>query len=584
MMLTLFSLTLYSRIEPPCIEHVPGVPLEIILASSGDQVHVSSSAATPSPVSVNIASLAIASRTSNDHALTEQRQGFQTVINKLDVLHDQGAMTQQIAQEVFKLQRQMNERLVLIQSKTEAILTQQLEIAEYPIPRLFIVLPEEPVKYDPANWFRTKFRLHFICECGKHTEAANSKIKHHLHLAKHEGYVVREPTKFFEQYGPFLLLMLQLIKFGTAVAGHVVPALATLQVIELADSVKQTVELITAKIDLSLECIDKQLTKVESSLPEDSVDTEPRAVTTPQDLNNYLSDVEGLEGVELRQLRSFLRTSEDETLLGNLYRMTTSDGHVKWVCRDHYRASYQEKQVEKLREVVKLARGEFDEQLGRITITLTSSLEAAEFYTAVSKAKGVLEVDISLKWECTKSDLDSFRAALKSTRVTIVRVCLLDFRTSSLLSTTSQYGSLFRIRELPQMRVLRVVLPDHLAKLPSSTSKHSSRHCRLSVIWAPSSGVSEYQGLAMALKTNSVLTTLILSGKSIGPGGMTVLAEALSVNSTLITLDLQSNSIGDVGGQAMAEALKVNTTLTNLSLNSNSIGESGGQALAEALK
>ncbi|KAF9946243.1 hypothetical protein BGZ72_000510, partial [Mortierella alpina] len=71
-------------------------------------------------------------------------------------------MTQQIAQEVWKLQKQMNDRLILIQNKTEAILTQQLELAEYPIPRLFIVLPEEPVKYDPANWFRTKFRLHFI--------------------------------------------------------------------------------------------------------------------------------------------------------------------------------------------------------------------------------------------------------------------------------------------------------------------------------------------------------------------------------------------------------------------------------------
>ena len=134
------------------------------------------------------------------------KSGFEgTVIHKLDGLYDQGAMTQQIAREVWKLQKQMNDRLILIQNKTEAILTQQLELAEYPIPRLFIVLPEEPTKNDPGNWFRTKFQLDFICECGKHTEANNTKIPHHLHLARHEGYLVREPTKFFKKYGPFLL-------------------------------------------------------------------------------------------------------------------------------------------------------------------------------------------------------------------------------------------------------------------------------------------------------------------------------------------------------------------------------------------
>ncbi|KAK5827778.1 hypothetical protein F5H01DRAFT_362240 [Linnemannia elongata] len=206
------------------------------------------------------------------------KSGFErTVISKLEGLYNQGAMTQQIAREVWELQKQMNDRLILIQSKTEAILTQQLELAEYPIPRLFVVLPEEPAKYDPGNWFRTKFRLHFICECGKHTEPNNSKIPHHLHLAKHGG-----------------------------ITGHIVSALANLKVVELADSIKQSVETVTAKIDYSLQCIDNQMAKVQASSPGDFIGTEPRAAMTQQDLTNYLSDVEGLEGVELRQLAQAL--------------------------------------------------------------------------------------------------------------------------------------------------------------------------------------------------------------------------------------------------------------------------------------
>ncbi|KAG0294811.1 hypothetical protein BGZ97_004966, partial [Linnemannia gamsii] len=391
--------------------------------------------------------LAIAAGTSVDHPSTESCQRFQnTVIHRLDALHDQGAMTLQIAQKVLELSEEMKARLILIQSKTEAILNQQLELAEYPIPRLFIVLPEELIKYDPGSWFRTKFRLHFICECGKHTEPHNSKERHHLHLAKHEGYLIREPTKFFKKYGPFLLLMLELIKFGTSVAGHVVPTLASLKVVELVDTVQQTVESVTAKINYSLECID-------------FADTEPRTEMTQQGLANYLSDVEGLEGVELRQLGSFLKTSEEENLLGNLYRMTTSDGHVKWVCHDHYRASYQEKYTQKIRDVVKLAQGEFDEQLGRIEIVLSSRFAAAEFYNAISKAKGVLELIMHLSWDCTSSDLEELENALKQSRV---------------LSFELATGSI---------------------------------------------EVKEFARLAEALKTNSTLTSLDLRGNSIGPNG-----------------------------------------------------------------
>ncbi|KAF8933520.1 hypothetical protein BGZ47_010838 [Haplosporangium gracile] len=539
-----------------------------------------------------------------------------TVIHKLDGLYDQGVMTQQIAREVWKLQKQMNDRLILIQSKTEAILMQQLELTEYPIPRLFIVLPEEPIKYDPGNWFRAKFRLHFICECGKHTEANNSKVPHHLHLTNHKGYLIREPTEFFKKYGPFLLLMLELIKFGTSIAGHVVPTLASLKVIELADSVKQSVELVTAKIDYSLECIDKQLAKVQASSPGDSADTEPRAAMTQQDLTNYLSGVEGLEGVELRQLGSFLKASEEENLLGNLYRMTTPEGHVKWVCRHHYRASYQEKYTQKLRDVVKLANGEYDEQLGRIEIVLRSSFAAAEFYNTVSKANGVLELTMDWNWECTRSDLEDLENALKESTVSILRLDLKRFRTSlgsKLLSTSTHYDVISRIRDLSNMKVLHIRLSKDLLKVLGLPQDKSSRACKMSCELAPGSIGGKGFGilvealktnstliilnlrsnsirdngtkvLAEALKTNSALTTLDLSINSISSDGAKALAEALKANSALTTLDLFLNSIGDDGAKVLAEALRINSALTTLALRSNSIGDDGTKALAEALK
>ncbi|KAF9901733.1 hypothetical protein EC991_005742, partial [Linnemannia zychae] len=221
------------RIVPHRIKHFPGLVLDVILTSATNHIHDESlitnpSVTFPATLSEAVSGLAITepfadlssaeprqatiARESTAHIhnqlssimatieqsrhsgkpltsealssliaskLTPQlttKSGFErTVIHKLDGLFNQGATTQQLAREIIELQKQMNDRLILIQSKTEAILTQQLELTEYPIPRLFIVLPEERVKYDPGNWFRTKFRLHFICECGKHTESNNSK-------------------------------------------------------------------------------------------------------------------------------------------------------------------------------------------------------------------------------------------------------------------------------------------------------------------------------------------------------------------------------------------------------------------------
>ncbi|KAG9064010.1 hypothetical protein KI688_004124 [Linnemannia hyalina] len=615
-----------QRIIPHCIKHYPGVVLDVVLASGGNHIHdgsamttsrlapTDSRAETPThtrgntthipdqfvslaaaikearrsgkPLTSEALSSLIASRST---PVSMAKPGFErTVIHKLDGLYDQGAMTQQIAREVWEMTKQMNDRLILIQSKTEAILTQQLELTEYPIPRLFIVLPEEPAKYDPGNWFRTKFRLHFICECGKHTETKDSKVPHHLHLAKHQGYLIREPTEFFKKYGPFLLLMLELIKFGTRIAGHVVPTLASLKVVELADSVRQSVESVTAKIDYSLECIDNQLAKVQASSPGDSTDTEPQAAMTQQDLANYLSDVEGLEGVELRQLGSLLKTSEEESLLGNLYRMTTSDGHVKWVCYEHYRVSYQEKNTQKLRDVVNLARGEFDEQLGRVEIVLTSRFAAAEFYNAVSKAKGVVEVIMDWDYECARSDLEELEDALKKSRVSILRLDLRRFRTSlgsKLLTTSAQFGALFRLQELSNMGIIHILISSELVKLLSFQPKKPSHLCKLSFEVATGTfGKKEFGILVESLKTNSTLTILSLRSNSIGDNGAQALSEALKTNSTLTALDLWGNSIEGYGAQALSEALKTNSTLTTLTLQHNSIGSNGAQALSEALK
>ena len=43
-----------------------------------------------------------------------------------------------------------------------------------------------------------------------------------------------------------------------------------------------------------------------------------------------------LQGAELRELETYLELCDSKRSLGNLHRIVTTDGHVRWVCLEHY--------------------------------------------------------------------------------------------------------------------------------------------------------------------------------------------------------------------------------------------------------
>ncbi|KAF9352239.1 hypothetical protein BGX26_009906 [Mortierella sp. AD094] len=475
-------------------------------------------------------------------AIADESNFREYMLEKVDELTVTGGEIKNMIVEVLQNQKLMQDRLALIQQKAEAILVQNYELLEYTIPRLFIVLPETSTSWDPATMFRTKFRLHFICECGEHTKAPGSTIPHHLHLAKHEGYAINKPTEFFEKYGPFLMAMLQLIKMGTGIAGHVVPALVNLKVVDVLESTLSAVDSVTNKvievIDYSIKYLEENRTQTQKS---NGVDIDGDAEALRDDLGSYLARVEGLEGVDLRQLGSYLEANSSNNVLGNLYRMTTDKGHVKWVCIDHYRLTYKERDQQEFANVVQVNGGSYEPQLGQVVVRLGSKIRAAEFFRALTKARRVDDLDITFDWACTRSDLEILENALKKSR---------------------EFIKLFNFQ-------------------PNTPS----RLCKISFELATGLiGGKEFQRLAETLKTNSTLTTLDLRSNSIGGNGAQALFETLKTNSTLTTLDLRSNSIGDNGAQVLSEALKTNSTLTTLDLENSSIGDNGAQALSEALK
>ncbi|KAG9069808.1 hypothetical protein KI688_009133 [Linnemannia hyalina] len=478
-----------------------------------------------------------------------------------------------------QLQQRALDQLAVLQSRVQAVLTQTYELHEYPIPRLFVVLPQDPSGWDAVNPFSNKFRLYFLCECGEHTKSIDCKteISHDIHFAKHEGYEIARPSEFFQQYGPYVLTILKMLKFGVSVAGVAVPAISHLVKSDAIDQATAGIQQLRDNIEPGMDHLIGWMDKVSVN--------EGEAV---DEFSKQMEKKEALEGADLRKLDTFLKDMDGNKVLGNLYRTVTDEGHVKWVCIDHYRMNYLENSAKEFLRVLDSVGGSFSENVGRVDVRLQSRALAGHFFSALGKARSVYELDIGLHWACTTSDLEALEDALKKSRVSILRLDLQQFRTSvvrKLLSTSTPYDVISRIRDLPNMKVLHILLSKELVNFLGFPPKKSTHVCKMSCELASTLiGGREFGILAEALKTNSTLTTLDLGGNSIGFDGAKALAEALKTNSTLATLHLWNNSIGSDGAKALAEALKTNSTLTTLDLGNNSIGSDGAKALAEALK
>ncbi|KAF9104920.1 hypothetical protein BGX27_009879, partial [Mortierella sp. AM989] len=315
--------------------------------------------------------------------------------------------------EMIQLQKQTLDRLAIIQNRVQAVLTQTYELHEYPIPRLFIILPKPTRRRDIfGKLFADQFQLFFLCECGKHTMPKGSTDPHEIHLAKHEGYDIAKPREFFEKYGTYILTLMHMFKYGIVAAGVVVPSLDAFKVAEGMNEIQKFLNLTKDTMGV---LVDDAISFLEGQQNNSSDGIETTGGTG-------MDSLEALEGAELRQLESYLTTKDSSRILGNLYRTVTSEGHVKWVCIDHYRENYREKAIQDLRQIIEANEGTFVEEIGRIDVRFYSRTLAKEFYDAMIKARGIQMLEIWLQWDVTMDDLRSFADSVTKASISHLKI------------------------------------------------------------------------------------------------------------------------------------------------------------------
>jgi hypothetical protein len=222
-----------------------------------------------------------------------------------------------------------------------------------------------------------------------------------------------------------------MLKLGITVAGVSVPAISQLSRVDAMDQTAASLKALTNTIELGMDRAISYIEKV-SGDKGDAV----------QGLEGQTTNNEALEGADLRQLESFLKNKDVNRVLGNLYRTVTTEGHIKWVCIDHYRENYHEKAAKAFRDTVDVMGGSFDENIGRVEVKLQSRVQAEQFYIALEKAKSVYELRITFDnaWDTTQSDLKRFRDALAKSNVGVLDLDLTAYTIQHV--SVKQYGSI----------------------------------------------------------------------------------------------------------------------------------------------
>ncbi|KAG0275458.1 hypothetical protein BGZ95_008756, partial [Linnemannia exigua] len=162
--------------------------------------------------------------------------------------HDFQQHLNNMQQCMLQVQQQALDRLAVIQDRIQTILTHTYELHEYPIPRLFIILPKDASEWNPASVLNNKFQLYFLCEYGEHIKVLNGdnpNIPHHIHIAKHDGYDLQRPTELLQKYGRYMLTLLEMIKHGSTVDGYFVPALYSTNISGAIDMLTNSRDAIT---------------------------------------------------------------------------------------------------------------------------------------------------------------------------------------------------------------------------------------------------------------------------------------------------------------------------------------------------
>ena len=222
------------------------------------------------------------------------------------------------------------------------MMTLMYEIHEYTTPRYFFILPTK--HYDQAaistvhNWFYLHYKLYFLCEC--------SNDPKELHIASHNGYPIKKRRDFITKYGSYLMKTTSIIKVLLEIGKLILPQL--IGIAEEVSSLQSSDDFTDIKDKINI--VENFLQDPDTRMTYEGSSSIKKSQQVP------------IQGPALRELESYLTRIDPTRSLGNLYRIVTDNGHVRWVCQQHYdQIKYEEDILVYIKQFIAMG-GKFDQK------------------------------------------------------------------------------------------------------------------------------------------------------------------------------------------------------------------------------
>lgn len=253
------------------------------------------------------------------------------------------------------------------------------------VPCRFLVLPADLSLWKRSDPTTHRFRLYFLCDVRKDESAVNT-ISQHMHISDHPGYSLRRPREFFQVFGSYTLLMLNMARQGASHEASIVPPLDAFEILWSPDP-KVTGHHLTK--DTIRRLIVKSIDYLQKLRVPTCVDAD------------WLS----MKSVEIKD---FLVIPEGGNPLGGLYRNSLPDNPSCrfWTCYQHGHQWLHSGTLEALVKFVHICGGHIDIPRASLNVELRSRHQAEHLCVLIKNTGQKMDVSIKIGWNATSQDLD----------------------------------------------------------------------------------------------------------------------------------------------------------------------------------
>lgn len=231
----------------------------------------------------------------DEQVMVDIRRGQQEIYSKLDAL-DQLHKFDILVEKINQLSELVRQNFTRQWNQIEAV-----------CPNLFFLMPGSDTRFNPKNWVSQEYQLYLLCQYLPHP--------HPMGL----GYPLRQAAEWWRAVSPWLNHLVEFLKVAVPMSRPIV-------------GIHDAVALKTLQPDFDLMGeITKNIPLLDSPEALKPLVAQPRMGT----------DIEAV-GPALRALYQFLKQADHSEGWGGLYKTSTPDGNILWLCKEHWQ-EYQAK-------------------------------------------------------------------------------------------------------------------------------------------------------------------------------------------------------------------------------------------------